>query len=641
MSQGLENRGKEVKVPFDYARAMRMSVFGFFATGPLFHYWYHLLDSSFPKKVMTHVVLKAGLDQLICAPIFDAFFFMGMGTLEGKSWQQIKDKLRQDWLKTYLVDCAVWPLSDFVQRTDSTSQQLGKVLSSHKLYSIYPFAYLNSLPVDAVLGRDLTALIETTEVKQPIEYAQDTMVMNKSKKVLGTVDNVVTGRGVITKITTTKVDVNWYYYIDDSADPPPNMSKPSDLILFKDAYDFAIIGESVTFQNNEGQDEGGLIFLTKTRYKVSWQDGTTSDESSVNLVNVDSLATDFFPGDVVEPAEIEDKIKWGVIKEYHPEKRTCSIYWNNNDTGEIEVENDVSVYSIEYLEDYNFDQSDFVFKSENDKIMEQADVIGQVIGHDKCKLLVRWNNDFEEYVYPSELCIVEDEEEDEPEVDESLQDISGDEEDQSDGDDDESGEDSSTEEIAPKTTAVEKATGLLNDMLRFFNLKSDDPKVEEKKENEVWQAGFSNLLQVLISIQGLILGCKEPYFLEAGYESQIGTKIGLRNSSLYNEEVYLLTLEALLFYYNNKPTAFKDIIGSHLLEKRDDILHRVNQFFSTQHTSIFGITLPPNEGFVKPLKALKAKLESLTASPKIEAVTNQSVDDNNNNDRQTATNNDQ
>lgn len=36
-------------------------------------------------------------------------------------------------------------------------------------------------------------------------------------------------------------------------------------------------------------------------------------------------------------------------------------------------------------------------------------------------------------------------------------------------------------------------------------------------ESEMWNPKKSNILQLIISIQGLILGVREPYYLEAGY----------------------------------------------------------------------------------------------------------------------------
>ena len=52
----------------------------------------------------------------------------------------------------------------------------------------------------------------------------------------------------------------------------------------------------------------------------------------------------------------------------------------------------------------------------------------------------------------------------------------------------------------------------------------------------------SSLLQLLISIQGLVL-VSEPYYNEAGYEKQKGTQHGHENSRMYNEMVLLKVIE--------------------------------------------------------------------------------------------------
>ena len=56
----------------------------------------------------------------------------------------------------------------------------------------------------------------------------------------------------------------------------------------------------------------------------------------------------------------------------------------------------------------------------------------------------------------------------------------------------------------------------------------------------------STLLQVLISIQGLIL-VSEPYYNEAGYERQKGTQQGLENSRMYNELALLKLLQVCVW----------------------------------------------------------------------------------------------
>ncbi|GAA5994201.1 ubiquitin-conjugating enzyme E2 [Rhodotorula paludigena] len=60
----------------------------------------------------------------------------------------------------------------------------------------------------------------------------------------------------------------------------------------------------------------------------------------------------------------------------------------------------------------------------------------------------------------------------------------------------------------------------------------------DKDEN--WSAAKSSILQVFISIQGLIM-VEEPYFTEPGFEKQIGTPEATAASELYNERTLVLT----------------------------------------------------------------------------------------------------
>ena len=59
-------------------------------------------------------------------------------------------------------------------------------------------------------------------------------------------------------------------------------------------------------------------------------------------------------------------------------------------------------------------------------------------------------------------------------------------------------------------------------------------------------SGESTLLQVLVSIQSLILGTAEPYFNEPGYESQQGTPGGTNASNDYNQNIRRETLRVAL-----------------------------------------------------------------------------------------------
>ncbi|KAJ8730248.1 hypothetical protein PYW07_017286 [Mythimna separata] len=79
---------------------------------------------------------------------------------------------------------------------------------------------------------------------------------------------------------------------------------------------------------------------------------------------------------------------------------------------------------------------------------------------------------------------------------------------------------------------------------------------------EVWGKD-SSLLQVIVSLQGLILNA-EPYFNEAGYEKQKGTQQGRENSRMYNEMVLLKLVQSMTKMLMNPPEPFRAEILTHL-----------------------------------------------------------------------------
>eukprot|EP01094_Clydonella_sp_ATCC50884_P004228 TRINITY_DN1329_c0_g1_i1.p1 TRINITY_DN1329_c0_g1~~TRINITY_DN1329_c0_g1_i1.p1 ORF type:complete len:937 (+),score=303.31 TRINITY_DN1329_c0_g1_i1:90-2900(+) len=73
---------------------------------------------------------------------------------------------------------------------------------------------------------------------------------------------------------------------------------------------------------------------------------------------------------------------------------------------------------------------------------------------------------------------------------------------------------------------------------------------------EVWNPESSNILQVILSVQGLILGDSKPYFLEAGYEKYRDTPSGEAASKLYNERSLLLSLRSMVRTMDCPPPGF-------------------------------------------------------------------------------------
>nr|XP_036674139.1 (E3-independent) E2 ubiquitin-conjugating enzyme UBE2O [Drosophila suzukii] len=84
------------------------------------------------------------------------------------------------------------------------------------------------------------------------------------------------------------------------------------------------------------------------------------------------------------------------------------------------------------------------------------------------------------------------------------------------------------------------------------------------RDNEVWLPG-STMLQVLVSIQGLIL-VDEPYYNEAGYEKQRGTQLGNENSRVYNEMAIIKIAHSTVKQLKNPPLVFRNELIEHFKE---------------------------------------------------------------------------
>ncbi|KAL3353207.1 hypothetical protein AABB24_020946 [Solanum stoloniferum] len=88
---------------------------------------------------------------------------------------------------------------------------------------------------------------------------------------------------------------------------------------------------------------------------------------------------------------------------------------------------------------------------------------------------------------------------------------------------------------------------------------------------EKWIPGESTMLQVLVSIQGLILNAK-PYFNEPGYAKMNGSAIGERNSLRYNEHTCIFNLKTMVFCMRRPPQHFEDFVIGHYFQSCQDIL---------------------------------------------------------------------
>ncbi|XP_075147888.1 (E3-independent) E2 ubiquitin-conjugating enzyme UBE2O [Haematobia irritans] len=93
------------------------------------------------------------------------------------------------------------------------------------------------------------------------------------------------------------------------------------------------------------------------------------------------------------------------------------------------------------------------------------------------------------------------------------------------------------------------------------------------KESEMW-GPKSTLLQVIVSIQGLIL-VPEPYFNEAGYDKQKDTQQGRENSRMYNEMVMIKMVQATTKLIQNPSEIFRNEIIIHFKKSGMQMYERI------------------------------------------------------------------
>jgi len=110
---------------------------------------------------------------------------------------------------------------------------------------------------------------------------------------------------------------------------------------------------------------------------------------------------------------------------------------------------------------------------------------------------------------------------------------------------------------------------------------------------EVWCPRKSTVLQVLVSILGLVL-VEEPYFNEPGYEKTRGTAQAEVNTRQYSEKARLMSLRSMLRIGQNPPSGFEDVAKQHFAEKGEAIVKRVEQFAAASSSATGASTGKPS-----------------------------------------------
>lgn len=146
----------------------------------------------------------------------------------------------------------------------------------------------------------------------------------------------------------------------------------------------------------------------------------------------------------------------------------------------------------------------------------------------------------------------------------------------------------------------------------------------------MWNQDTSTILQVLVSIQSLIL-VPEPYFngksfsffffflklkvfvvfkkkiLEPGYEKSRGTPEGRESSVAYNEVIRVATIQhAMISHLQNPPLGFEKVVKYHFFLKKQELLTQCEQWLeeAKPHKS-------HHERLLAQVNQLKIELENL------------------------------
>ncbi|KAL7469697.1 hypothetical protein ACHAXS_009953 [Conticribra weissflogii] len=109
--QAIQQLMKKSDGGIDIARFLRFAFFGLILQAPWNHFYYLFLDGVLPPTPDPFTLttgIKVFIDQFIQAPIFTVIIFAFLGTLEGKSKDEIKKQLDDDYVDTMLANWKLW-----------------------------------------------------------------------------------------------------------------------------------------------------------------------------------------------------------------------------------------------------------------------------------------------------------------------------------------------------------------------------------------------------------------------------------------------------------------------------------------------------------------------------------------------------
>jgi baculoviral IAP repeat-containing protein 6 len=100
------------------------------------------------------------------------------------------------------------------------------------------------------------------------------------------------------------------------------------------------------------------------------------------------------------------------------------------------------------------------------------------------------------------------------------------------------------------------------------------------QESEKWNPKTSTFLQVLVSIQSLIL-VEQPYFNEPGYERDMHTDKGKAANKAYNNNLEVQTIRlAMNEQIKNPPPGYEEVVKNHFRMKKETIINTTDKWLA-------------------------------------------------------------
>ncbi|XP_063590055.1 uncharacterized protein LOC134766961 [Penaeus indicus] len=95
---------------YDPVESLRYLFLGSFVTAPTVYVWVKLASKIIKGTSLKHALMKAGLEQILFAPVGQTQFYLGITLLEGRPWPECLKEWRDKLIPTWKVAVCFWPV---------------------------------------------------------------------------------------------------------------------------------------------------------------------------------------------------------------------------------------------------------------------------------------------------------------------------------------------------------------------------------------------------------------------------------------------------------------------------------------------------------------------------------------------------